>query len=159
MSAAEAETHCRDVGIPRPALDSDEGSIHTRVCDHVEVEPDLQLNVIVGLCGGDARLCEVSYWTNRNAASAFRALSAKLVARYGNAPMDNSTLRDEGLAEQCAKGDGKIRRTWWWGEPPTPTGRVLVSFDCKHGTQMTTVHYGDARGTATQLEWAKAHGP
>src|SRR5512140_2023314 len=157
MSVADFESHCKDVGKPNPLV-GDDGDARTHTCDGVEVEPGMKLNVFLGFCQGDSRLCEVNYWTNRNAARAYAILNAKLIQRYGQSTDVNSTLREEGLEEQCANGGGKLRRTWWWGKPSAPTGRLLISFDCKPGDQFVGVYFDDQLGAANQVKIAKSKG-
>ena len=157
MTVAEFEDHCKKVGTPNPLV-GDDGEIRNHTCDQVEVEPGTRLNMFLGFCQGDTRLCEVNYWTNRDAAQAFTRLNAKLIMQYGPSLNVNATLRDEGLEEQCSRGDGKIRRTWWWGTPPALTGRVLIAFSCKPGDIYVGVYVDDAPGVAAQLGFAKGQG-
>jgi hypothetical protein len=157
MTVPEFEEHCKKVGRPNPLVGSDP-DIRNHTCDGVEVEPGMRPNVFLGFCKGDSRLCEIDYWTSRNAARAFALLNAKLVKRYGPPTDVNNTLREDGLEDQCAKGDGKIRRTWWWGKPTAVTGRLLLTFNCKAGNQSVNVFFDDQLGATAQIKYAKGAG-
>ncbi|MDB4937566.1 MAG: hypothetical protein JWP87_4538 [Labilithrix sp.] len=158
MTVPEFEEHCKKVGKPNPLVGND-ADIRNHTCDGVEVEPGMRLNVFLGFCQADSRLCEIDYWTDRNAALAFSLLNAKLVKRYGPPTDVNDTLREDGLEDQCAKGaEGKIRRTWWWGKPTAVTGRLLLAFSCKAGKQSVNVYVDDQLGAAGQIKYAKGKG-
>jgi hypothetical protein len=150
MTVAEVTEHCRAVGRPS-ALVGNDPRIRSHACDAVEVEPGMRLNMNLGFCQRGSRLCEISYWTNRNAAAAYRLLEGKLVARYGNAPVQSGNLRDETLEQQCRESDGKVRRTWWWGPESARTNRVLLVFTCEGSDQTVGVYYDDPLGTAEQV--------
>src|SRR5690242_3846713 len=76
MTPVEFAAHCKSVGTPNPLTGNDhEVRLHT--CDAVEVEPGMRLNIFLGFCEGDSRLCEINYWTNRNAGKAFPILATK----------------------------------------------------------------------------------
>jgi len=157
MSVAEFEDQCKKVGKPNP-LTSNDGDLRKHTCDGVEVEPGMRLNVFLGFCKGDTQLCEINYWTNRNAVFAFPLLKDKFVKRYGPATDTNDTLREDGMREQCAKDGGKIRRTWWWGKPTAVTGHLLLVFDCKGNDQFVGAYFDDQLGSAAQMKYAKDKG-
>jgi hypothetical protein len=158
MSPAEFRDHCREVGRLSTLVGND-SDLRLHTCDGVEVEPGMRLNMFLGFCDGDTRLCEINYWTDRNPSRAFPTLNAMLVQRYGNAPVDNRTMADEALPE-CATRAGKIRRTWWWGSPSDITGRVLLAVDCAGGggKGMVGVYFDDPIGAAQQVKRAKTDG-
>lgn len=158
MSVVEFEDQCKKVGTPNALVGGDDPKIRKHTCDQVEVQPGMRLNVFLGFCEGDSRLCEINYWTRRSAARIFTLLNTKLTSQFGPSPSFTSTLREDALEEQCAQREGKIRRTWWWGTPPAVAGRLLIAFSCKPGESSVGVYVDDPLAAAAQLELARSQG-
>ena len=151
---AEFAAKCKLLG-KSSALERDRDGMHFRTCDAVEVQPGWRWSVFAGFCEHDSRLCELQYFsTNSFAARDFAILRERFVQHFGPASETKGSLADGAL--DCAKGDGRVGHAWYWGSPGSPTGRVLLTYECKSGGPMLGAFFNDPFALALRRANRKA---
>jgi hypothetical protein len=156
VSPTEFAAQCRLSG-KASALERDHDGLHFRTCDAVEVEPGWRWSLFGGFCDRDARLCELQYFsTNSFAPRDFKILRERFAQRFGPAVEAKGSLADGAL--DCAQGDGRVGRAWYWGAPSSPTHRVLLTYECKNGAPMLGVFFNDPSSLASHGA-ARGHAP